>query len=56
MKYISKSNGWFDPHTDVELVEDYREDGIDSGLFRGMRNGYIDEEVCSFDEFYRVKG
>lgn len=41
---------WFDEGTEVELVDDYRPD-LASGLFRGLRHGQRDEEICRFDEF-----
>ena len=50
--YISKPNEWFDEGTVVKLIDDYRSTpGWDCGLFCGFRNGKIDEEVCTFDEF-----
>jgi hypothetical protein len=53
--YISKGE-WFDEGTRVQLIDDYRksEPPYDAGLFRGYRNGKIDEEVCTFDEFTTV--
>lgn len=50
MKYISKGE-WFDEGTEVKLIDDYRPEGWDSGLFEGFRNGVLDQEVCTFDEF-----
>jgi hypothetical protein len=54
MKYVYKvksgADAWFDEDTYVVLLDDYRP-SVNSGLFRGARNGIIDEEVCSFDEF-----
>jgi hypothetical protein len=55
MKYIAKPNTWFDEGTEIELVDDYGKDkrcpmpGV--GLFCGLKNGHLDEEVCTFDEF-----
>jgi hypothetical protein len=51
MKYIALLNTWFDVGTIAELIDDYRADGLDSGLFSGWRNGRADEEICGFDEF-----
>lgn len=48
--YISDGT-WFDKGTEVELIDDYRKDGPELGLFRGLRNGKLDEEICPFDEF-----
>jgi len=55
-KYISKKDEWFDEGTEVELIDDYRMSKsvlsrCNAGLFRGTKNGKIDEEVCEFDEF-----
>ena len=50
IKYVAKPETWFDAGTVVELIDDYRPD-INCGLFRGYRNGKLDEEVCPFDEF-----
>lgn len=66
--YIYKVKGdgdsWFLGNTFAVLIDDYRSDGLPSGLFLGTlrcdsprsqaRNyGEIgwDEEICSFDEF-----
>lgn len=52
MKYISDGT-WFDRGTEAELlgaVVDYH-DGDMSGLFRGIKDGHFDEEVCLFSEF-----
>lgn len=52
ISYIAKPNEWFDEGTIVELIDDYRHAlSGDSGLFRGYRNGKMDEEICTFDEF-----
>ena len=51
MKYISKGQ-WFDKGTEVELIVMYDEV---MGLFSGLRNGKIDEEDCSLDEFENVE-
>jgi hypothetical protein len=47
MKYISDGT-WFDKGTEAKLLY---ETWPSIGCFRGLRNGEIDEEVCSFDEF-----
>ncbi len=53
MKYISDGT-WFDEGTECELLIDC-EDGdapeMHSGLFKGLHNGDVDEELCLFDEF-----
>ena len=65
LKYIAKPNTWFKAGTTVTLIDDYRPDGLDVGLFEGLRicedeasegcpvnterDG--DQEVCGFDEF-----
>ena len=54
MAYIAKPDTWFDVGTDAILIDDYRPQ-IDSGLFRGIKDGHPDEEVCGFDEFFYVE-
>ena len=49
--YISKPDEWFDAGTIATLIDDYRTEGLNSGLFSGLRNGELDEEICPFDEF-----
>lgn len=49
MKYISDGT-WFDADTEVKVVDDYRPH-MNAGVFEGYRNGVLDQEVCSFDEF-----
>lgn len=49
-KYISKGE-WFDKGTEAVLLDDYRKDLFPAGLFKGYRNGVLDEEVCTFEEF-----
>lgn len=51
MSYIALPDTWFDAGTVAELIDDYRGDGFDFGLFRGIRDGQLDEEVCLFSEF-----
>ena len=41
---------WYDDGTVVELVDDYGPQWK-VGLFRGIRDGEIDEESCAFEEF-----
>ena len=48
--FIAKPDTWFDSGTEVELLVDCRPQG-NFGLFRGQRNGKLDEETCPFDEF-----
>jgi hypothetical protein len=53
VQYISKGE-WFDAGTEAVLIDDYRNSPpkpLNSGLFLGYRNGKLDEEVCTFDEF-----
>jgi len=49
--YISKGE-WFKEGIVALCLDDYRPD-INSGLFRGFKDGRQDEEVCTFDEFER---
>jgi hypothetical protein len=52
VKYISRHDEWFDEGTEVKLIDDYRgHRGLNSGLFEGLRDGRLDQEVCCFDEF-----
>lgn len=52
--YISDGT-WFDEGTEATLIDDYRMEGLNSGLFVGALLGNIDEEVCGFDEFVIVE-
>ena len=47
---VAKQGTWFDAGTVVELVDDYRPQ-MNAGLFRGLKDGKMDEEVCSWEEF-----
>lgn len=49
IKYISNGD-WFDKDTIVELIDDYRP-SMPCGLFYGLKDGKLDEEVCNFNEF-----
>ncbi len=64
LRYIAKPDTWFKAGTEVFLIDDYRGEGLDAGLFRGLRvcesaesegvpvgTERVDEETCSFDEF-----
>jgi hypothetical protein len=58
IKYISRKDEWFDEGTEVKLIDDYRDNdamfynrGLNSGLFEGLKDGKLDQEVCCFDEF-----
>jgi hypothetical protein len=60
VRYIAKSDTWFDVGTECELLADYRPQAT-FGLFRGLRTTKLverheDEEICSFDEFEVVDG
>lgn len=57
-KYISRPDEWFDAGTEVKLIDDYRDNdamfynrSTNSGLFEGLKDGKLDQEVCCFDEF-----
>jgi len=47
MKYISDGT-WFDKGSEAELLFETM-DGV--GLFKGIKDGNLDEEICMFDEF-----
>lgn len=63
-KFISKGE-WFDKGTECKLVcqylwaygtanspeEEKWQAPKSCGIFEGLRNGQLDEESCSFDEF-----
>jgi len=67
VKFISKSNEWFDNGTEVfdaticdwgriikrMSIEDYKNIWIKAGhiLGRGIKNGFWDEELCPLEEF-----
>ncbi len=57
MKYISKPGEWFDEGTEVKLIDDYRTGNPgdkhywNAGLFEGIHEGKLDQEICPFDEF-----
>ena len=62
IKYIAKPDEWFDAGTEVKLIDDYRDNdamfynkSLNAGLFEGLKDGQIDQEVCCFDEFIFVK-
>ena len=52
MIYISDGT-WFDKGTEATLLFKVTEfeDGDISGLFKGLRKGEWDEELCLFSEF-----
>jgi hypothetical protein len=51
-KYISKKDEWFDEGTEAQLIDDYMGSIMDgAGLFRGIKDGKLDEEICLFEEF-----
>lgn len=51
MRYFSKKDEWFDEGTEAVLTADCRSFAI----FVGYRNGNLDEEACSLDEFYIIE-
>lgn len=59
MKFLSNGT-WFDKGTEVEILIEcgtvYHENGTPTMqvLAKGLRNGDIDEEMCTIDEFYIV--
>lgn len=63
IKYIAKPDEWFDEGTEVKLIDDYRSSSamyfggasMNAGLFEGLRDGKVDQEVCSFDEFLEIE-
>jgi len=61
VKYITKPNEWFDEGTEAVPVtgfwDCYNENGelVGAAVFRGIRKGEVDEEVCCEDEFEMVE-
>lgn len=58
VKYISKGE-WFDKGTEAILIDDYGYNAQFNnrvGLFEGIRNGKLDEEVCEVKEFEMWNG
>ena len=60
-KFISKGE-WFDKGTEAKLICQYGwkygtspdgkwEGECEVGIFEGIKNGELDEEGCTFDEF-----
>ena len=49
--YIALPGFFFDPGTEADLVEDFREDGANAGMFLGFKNGKLTELCCEFTEF-----
>ena len=47
-RYIAKPGGWFDAGTEVELLINCEPGGW---IMLGLRNGILDEELCSPEEF-----
>lgn len=52
--YFVECHGWFDTNSEAFLIDDYRPQGMNSGLFSGVKDGKKDEEICCFDEFRTV--
>jgi hypothetical protein len=65
--FIAKPDTWYKEYTSAEIVADGRPQ-MNSAVFRGIRvcdglhnelhklgEEYIDEELCSFEEFIEVK-
>ena len=52
LKLICKPDEWYDEGTEVECLSAFTEESwLGDGLFRGLKDGKIDEEMCGFDEF-----
>jgi len=49
--FISKENEWFDKGSIAILISKPFGSSPESGIFLGTKNGELDEETCSFDEF-----
>lgn len=63
LRFISKSDEWFDENTEAVLICLTGTGRIGtpsgpraaSGLFKGWKDGSLDEEVCCFTEFEIVE-
>ena len=55
MRRFISDGTWFEKGTEVKLIDDYGEDKIVSwpcrGLFEGIHEDQLDQEICSFREF-----
>jgi hypothetical protein len=49
-RFISKGE-WFDKGTEAKLISDSASEAYPFAIFEGIRNGKVDEETCTFDEF-----
>ena len=47
-KYIAKEDSWYDTGTECECLVECNDF---SGLFKGLKDGHMDEEMCLLDEF-----
>jgi len=54
VKYIAKPNTWFDVGTEAIPVTDFVEALNPFAVFRGMKDGELDEETCPVDEFENI--
>ena len=48
--FYAKNDHPFDKGCELELLEDYRRDGSQSGLFLGYKSGKLIEIMCEFKE------
>ncbi len=55
IKYIAKDNSPFDSGTELTLLDDYRFDHLEAGLFEGKQKGNIIKQYCSFSQIDVVK-
>lgn len=56
MKFIAKKDTWFDEGTEAKLLTDCGGGFFNgNGIFEGIRNGKVDEELCGYEEFKIVK-
>jgi hypothetical protein len=56
LKFLAKEDSWFDPGTEVEMIEEMSGDCTNCAsktvaLWRGMVDGELDEETACFCEF-----
>jgi len=48
--FYAKKGSQFDEGSELDLLEDYRKDGAQSGMFMGLRDGKLIELMCDFSE------
>jgi hypothetical protein len=50
-RFVALPGCWFDEGTEARLITDDVYPGLEAGLFEGLHNGILDQEICPMDEF-----